>query len=158
MKLFKKKTADKFELEIKAFLRLMLSNYYSPSDVKINMDNKTALIVMYSQNELEEFMNRYKIYSQYNFSIFICNYYKNRNERNDSDYSDPFKMFSHFKNLTVHDPNKKPIIYKNLNNNDKLTTNINSSDLKDELASIIYENVEKKDSTYIFFTKGMQVK
>ena len=112
------------------------------------MDNKTALVYMYSQNELEEFMTRYNMYSQYNFSVFICNYYKNRNERNASDYSDPFKMFGHFKNLSIHDPNKKPIIYKNLNKNDNMNINSNNTDLKDELASIIYENVEKKDLTY----------
>ena len=63
----------------------------------------------------------------------------------DSDYSDPYKMFGHFKNLSVHDPNKKPIIYKNLKNNDNISVNSSSTDLKDELASIIYENVEKKD-------------
>lgn len=96
---------------------------------------------MNSQQDLDDFMIRYNGLANYNFTIFSCDYYKPKNERVNTSIFDPYNMFRHLKNLNIHDPNKKPVIIKSKNSIDVQ----NSTDLKDELAFIIYENVEKKD-------------
>jgi hypothetical protein len=112
---------------------------YTPTDIKIRMNSQSALVTMNSKFDLDDYMNRYTSFSTYSYSNFICSYYKLKGERTSTTPFDPYNMFKHFGDLRIHNPNKKPVIIKK-------EAEENTNDDKDDLASIIYEIVEKRDS------------
>jgi hypothetical protein len=130
---------------LRQFIKFILAKDYIPTDIKIKMNSKTALVNMNSKYDLDDFMNRYNAFAAYSYSNFLCGYYKPKNERINPVIYDPYNMFRHFGDLKIHDPNRKPYIIKNLVENEQT-----NSDVKDDLASIIYEAVEKKDAEYIY--------
>jgi RNA recognition motif-containing protein len=111
------KTHDDFDKEIKNFMKTIYGYEYIPKEIIIKMENKTALITMLSPNHVEEFMQKYLNYCSYYLPRIIFNYYQNKNERTSNNaikqidsLIDPMNMFSHFSNLSVFDPNDKPVI------------------------------------------------
>jgi len=112
------KTESDFEKELKNLIKLLMLQDYSPRDIKIKMDTRTALVTMNSHNDLEELMSKYVQYSQFYLPRIFLNYYQNKSERSATNQYvndlnamiDPMNMFSNFANLSVHDPEKKPIL------------------------------------------------
>ena len=73
------KIAEEFDSEFK---KLIIMGYdYSPRDIKVKMDTKTALITMNSQNDVDLLMGKYVEYSNYYLSRIFLNFYQNKNER-----------------------------------------------------------------------------
>jgi RNA recognition motif-containing protein len=135
------KTESEFEKELKDLIKLLMLEDYSPRDMKIKMDTRTALVTMNSQKDLEELMNKYVEYSQFYLPRIFLNYYQNKNERSvTSQYVNelnaminPVNMFSNFANLSIHDPEKKPIftidpsqLHKKHQVSEKKTNNYNN--------------------------------
>ena len=112
------KSTEQFETEIKNLLKLLLNQDYSPREIKIRMDSKTALITMNSKKDLDLLMTKYVDYSSYYLPRIFLNYYQSKNDRSLTNQyvnqlntlSKPVNMFSNFKNLSIVDPNYTPII------------------------------------------------
>jgi RNA recognition motif-containing protein len=112
------KSSEDFEKEIKDLLKLLLTNDYIPKEIKIKMESKTALVTMNSQADMEFLMSKYVEYCNYYLPRIFLNYYQNKNERSQThtfinqlnSFINPVNMFSNFKNLSIVDPNIKPVI------------------------------------------------
>lgn len=118
------KTKEQFEEEIKKMLHLIMGYEYHPKEIKVNdafntpHANKTAVVKMLSPKHVDEFMTKYVQFSMYCLPKILFNYYNKVGEIVHNDINkliDPVKMFSHFSNLSVVDPNVKPVIFINPN-------------------------------------------
>jgi hypothetical protein len=124
------------ENEIRKFVNVLLNRDYNIGELKLHQS--FALITFNNLSDIEEFITQYSNYCVFNVPKFICSRYKDKKQMMSENFLyDPFSMFSHFEDLSVHDPNKKPIILKNGNSN-----HINQS--LDDLGEIIYLRAEKK--------------
>jgi len=73
---------------------------------------------MNTVKEIEEFMDKYVQYCNYNLPRIFFNFFQNKNERNLNHYYveqinsmiNPVNIFSNFSSLSVFDPTTKPVI------------------------------------------------
>jgi RNA recognition motif-containing protein len=113
------KTEEDFRTEIKNIFKIFLyDENYSARNISIKMDTRTALITMNSQKDVDVLLERYVEFCDYYLPKVFLNYYQNKHERSltyqyvnqINSMIDPMNMFSNFKNLSVVDPNEKPIL------------------------------------------------
>jgi len=137
------KTATDFEAEIKKFLKLLINEECTPRDIKVKIETKTALITLNSVSDLDLLMSKYVDYSNFYLPRIILNFYQSKNERTIThqyvnqlnNLINPNYMFSNFSNLSIVDPNTKPIItidpssFGKAKNNDN-NQNYNSTKVK----------------------------
>jgi hypothetical protein len=104
---------------------------YSKGVVEIKLHNSFALVTMKSPEDLEEFMSKYANFCIFNIPQFLCSYYKDKQQLLKENFLyDPLSMFSHVKDMSIHNPDIKPVILKDENQT------------LDDLASIVYQKAE----------------
>lgn len=154
---------DKFEKEIKLFIKMIMLSDYTPKSISIKFESLTALVTMHNSYDTETFLNRYMQYCTEKPVQFVATYFMNKNERimnsvmkkQINDMIDPFNMFSNFENLSIVDQTKVPFYYidsKGSKSNKydqqvdlQSVSNLSmESNVKEDIGNEIYEIVETK--------------
>lgn len=107
---------EKFEEEIYAILRKLISENYNPKFLKIQFERKNAFITMNSQKEAEEFVKKFHMFSQddKNETKIYFNLYKPKVDRmNASTYFKKYNQFSETGSFTSGSKQEQFKVYNN---------------------------------------------
>ena len=110
------KDKEDLEKEIRSAMKTIMNQDVIIKEMKIKPDNKSALITLLNSKQVEQFMQAYINYSSFYLPKIFFNYYQSKDTKVSSylnqmtDLVNPLNMFSHFSNLSVIDPNDKPVL------------------------------------------------
>jgi hypothetical protein len=67
----KQKSVEEYETNLRLFLKLILLQEYSPKDIAIDFPNRSAIVTLNSNRDLEEILSKYSEMTNYKYPEFL---------------------------------------------------------------------------------------